>query len=229
MASSAWPEPATPISGGEQRTVRDGGNLRLIDWIWTARGEVPLPDGLSADEALDRIEPIFAEAPRTSYVREAGTLHYAKKDPAAQDTLSAFEKGTLSVDVGAAGPVVRYRLTSRILLFCFLLPLLFIGFGQITLAAGEYQKAKAEAKAKAEPEKAKKDEKKVLELHPIDKMLGAPAPEKPKDGEGGSRKRKPSATAAYVFAGFFVILYLVGRFLEPWLVRRLLRRKLSGA
>ena len=150
--------------------------------------------------------------------------------PAAQDPLSVFEKGSLRVEEAPGGLVLRYRLVSRFMLFCFILPLVFVGFGQLTLAVAEYQKAQAEAKEKAEG--AKKDEKKkdepVLTLNPVDKFLGAPAPEKPKDGEGKSRKRKPSATAAYVFAGIFAFLYLVGRFLEPWLVRRTFRRKLMG-
>ncbi|MBF9152038.1 hypothetical protein I2488_13580 [Novosphingobium sp. 1Y9A] len=201
---------------------------RLIDWIWTVRDEVPVPEGMGADEALARIAPVFE---RPGYQVQAGTegLSYANPSPAAQDTLSVFEKGALRIEDAPTGKVLRYRLTSRIMLFCFLLPFVFIGFGQLTLAVADYQKAKAEAKEKAEG--TKKDEKKdepVLTLHPIDKFLGAPAPEKPKDGEGKSRKRKPSATAAYVFSAFFAILFVIGRSLEPWLVRRMFRRRLAG-
>lgn len=221
MASSAWPETAETQVGAPARKRQA---WRLIDWIWTARGEVPLPAGQSGDAALALVQPAI-DGPGTTLVREGCALHYTKTDPAAQDRLSVFEKGTLRIAPGPAGPVLRYRLSSRILLFCFMLPLLFAGFGQLTLVTAEYKKAATEAKAKLAPDKAKKDEK-VAELNPIDKMLGAPAPEKPKDGEGGSRKRKPSATAAYVFSGIFAFLYLVGRFLEPWLVRRLLRRSL---
>lgn len=220
-ATSPWTRNVTPE---QPRSAK-----RLIDWIWTVRDEVPVPEGLGADEALARIAPVFE---RTEYQVQTGAdgLSYANPSPAAQDTLSVFEKGALRIEDAPTGKVLRYRLTSRIMLFCFLLPFVFIGFGQLTLAVGAYQKAQAEAKEKADG--AKKDEKKkdepVLTLHPIDKFLGAPAPEKPKDGEGGSRKRKPSATAAYVFAGIFAFLYLVGRFLEPWLVRRMFRRRLSG-
>jgi hypothetical protein len=225
MASSAWPETAETSA---LHTPEKSADLRWIDWIWTARGEVALPEGQSADEALARIEPVLHE-PRTTFERHGDALRYTKTDPAAQDKFSVFEKGTLRIEQGAGGPVLRYRLASSILLFCFLLPALFIAFGQLTLVVGDYQKAAAEAKAKAAPKDAKKDDKKVLELNPIDKMLGAPAPEKPKDGEGGSRRRKPSATAAYILAGIFAFLYIAGRFMEPWLIRRLLRRKLAGA
>lgn len=220
-AASPWIQPVTP--------EQPRSHLRLIDWIWTVRDEVPVPEGLGADEALARIAPQF-DASEYQVQRSGDALAYANPSPAAQDTLSVFERGGLRVEDGATGKVLRYRLTSRFLLFCFLLPLLFIGFGQLTIAVGEYQKAQAEAKEKAAG--AKKDDKKkdepVLTLHPIDKFLGAPAPEKPKDSEGGSRKRKPSATAAYVFSGIFAFLYLVGRFLEPWLVRRTFRRRLAG-
>lgn len=220
-ASSPWTQAVTPE---KPRSAK-----RLIDWIWTVRDEVPVPEGMGADEAMARIAPQFASS-EYQVQRSADGLAYANPSPAAQDTLSVFERGGIRVEDGATGKVLRYRLTSRFMLFCFLLPFVFIGFGQLTLAVGEYQKAQAEAKEKAAG--AKKDDKKkdepVLTLHPIDKFLGAPAPEKPKDGEGGSRKRKPSATAAYVFSGIFAFLYLVGRFLEPWLVRRMFRRRLAG-
>lgn len=220
-ATSLWTQAVTPE---KPRSAK-----RLIDWIWTVRDEVPVPEGLGADEALARVSPAF-ESDGYSVQPTGEGLAYANPSPAAQDTLATFEKGALRVEETAGRRVLRYRLTSRFMLFCFLLPFVFIGFGQLTLAVGEYQKAQAEAKEKAQG--AKKDDKKkdepVLTLHPIDKFLGAPAPEKPKDGEGGSRKRKPSATAAYVFSGIFAFLYLVGRFLEPWLVRRMFRRRLAG-
>lgn len=220
-AKSPWTQAVTPE---QPRSAK-----RLIDWIWTVRDEVPVPEGMGADEAMARIAPQFASS-EYEVQRSGDALAYANPSPAAQDTLSVFEKGALRIEDSANGKVLRYRLTSLIMLFCFLLPFVFIGFGQLTIAVGEYQKAQAEAKEKAQG--AKKDDKKkdepVLTLHPIDKFLGAPAPEKPKDDDAKSRKRKPSATAAYVFAGIFAFLYLVGRFLEPWLVRRMFRRRLAG-
>jgi hypothetical protein len=68
-----------------------------------------------------------------------------------------------------------------------------------------------------------------MKLNPIDEMLGAPKPENKKDEEGGRRKRKPSATAAYVFAGIFAFLYVVGRFWEDRQVKLLFRRRLEAA
>ena len=215
-AQSIWQQPAP------QPVTRM--NLRYIDWIWHVRDSVPLPDGQSAAEALDRIEPMFDQMD-TTHQRSDDALTVHRKAPTPQDPLSVFEDGVLQVEETAQGRTLRYHLVSKALLFCFLLPLLFIGFGQLTLYVGAYQKAAAEAKEKAGGDKKKKDEAKVLELNPIDKMLGAPAPEKPKKGEEGGRK--PSATAAYVFAGIFAFLYVVGRFLEPWLVRRRFRARLT--
>ena len=74
-------------------------------------------------------------------------------------------------------------------------------------------------------------------LRHIDKLLGAPAPEKPKDEKkdgkdkkagGDKEKDKFSPTPAYVFAGIFAALWLLGRLLEPWLIRRLFTRQLAG-
>jgi hypothetical protein len=207
--------------------------------------------------------------------------------------MAVYDSGTLRVEPGAAGPVLRYTLVSRIMLFCFLLPLLFLGFALLAITFGKVDKPEDEARsgkpaATAKPgekapvgkpgevapvgkpgekapvgkpgEKApvgaaaKKPAKKEpeLELNPIDKFLGAPAPEKPdkdkkkdakgkadakkdgkKDGKTADKEeepeKKPSPIPAYVFAGIFAVLYLVGRFLEPWLVGRLFRRRLEGA
>jgi hypothetical protein len=68
-------------------------------------------------------------------------------------------------------------------------------------------------------------------MNPIDKALGAPAPDKSKkdDEDGGGKKgKKLSPTPAYVFAGIFAALYVVGRVLEDWLVRRLFKKALDG-
>jgi hypothetical protein len=68
--------------------------------------------------------------------------------------------------------------------------------------------------------------------NPIDKFLGAPAPEKPKKGDGDKaegRDKKPSPTPAYVFAGMFATLYVVGRILEDRLVKALFKKRLLGS
>ena len=211
-------------------------NLRYIDWIWQVRGSLALAHGQSADDALNRLAPLFRET-GTSHERTSDTLTFRKKDPAAQDKMSVFDDGTLRVERSLDGPVLRYQLTSRILLLCFLAPLLFLGIAQMTIVIGKLQKASTEAagasgKASDASKKAAKEKKdKVVPLNPIDKFLGAPAPEKPKkdkDGAGG-RDKKPTPTAAYVFAGIFAALYVIGRLLEDRLVKRLFKKSLLGS
>ena len=116
--------------------------------------------------------------------------------------MSVFDAGVLRIENGMAGAVLHYHLISRALLLCFL----------------------------------------ALPQNSIDKFLGAPAPEQPKDAKdkkdakdakGGKDKeddtKKPSPTPAYVFAGIFAALYLVGRVLEDKLVQRLFRKRLLGS
>lgn len=192
--------------------------LRLIDWIWRVRGSLPLPPGQSSSEALDRVEPLF-DVVGTRYDRNDEQLTFTKKDQAAQDKMSVFDGGELRVENTAAGLALRYSMTSRALLFCFLAPFLFIAFGQLTVALGKLH----EPPAKNKKEEAKKE--RVLPQHWIDKALGAPAPEKPKKDK---KEEGPSPTPAYVFAGLFAVLYAVGRWLEQWLVNRLFRRRLQA-
>lgn len=149
-----------------------------------------------------------------------------KRDQLAQDPLSVVDSGTLRIEPAEQGAVLHYHLVSRALLYCFLAPLLFLAVGQLTVFLGTLEKPKAE-------EKAKKDEKKKdeIKLNPVDKFLGAPAPEKPKDDkkkDGKDDKDGFSPTTAYVFAGIFAALWLIGRLLEPWLIRRLFTRSLAG-
>ena len=202
--------------------------MRLIDWIWTVRGELPLPAGQSAAEAFARLEPFFRE-PGTSFDQAEGSLTFTKKDPLAQDRMSIYDAGELRVESQPGGGVLRYWMTSKSLLFCFLAPLLFVAFGQIIVGVGILAKPDTE-----QADKKKKEEKdKVRELHWIDQMLGAPAPEKPKKDEKEKKKEEGgkdrfSPTSAYVFAGLFALLYVIGRILEDRLIRRRFLRSLSG-
>ncbi len=202
-------------------------NPRFINWIWHVRGSLALAPGQSSDDALDRLDPLFREA-GTSRERTDATLTFQKKNQAAQDKMSVFDDGILCVEQGAAGPVLRYRLTSRALLFCFLAPLLFLGFAQLTIVAGKFQSSPTEAeKAEAKKKEAKNT---PLPMNAIDKFLGAPAPEKPgKKDTKEEDDKKPSPTPAYVFAGIFAALYVVGRILEDRLVKTLFRKRLLGA
>jgi len=220
---------ATTASALPRRAAHRGSpmNLRLIDWIWHIRGSVDLPAGQTSEDAFARLQPLLSQ-PGTSQHRAADALRFSKTDPAAQDKLAVFENGTLHVEQGGAGPVLRYHLISRALLLCFLAPLLFLAFAQLTIAVGQWQEpaTKAAEKAKADKKKdAKKDQ--ALTMNPIDKALGAPAPEK--DGKKPDRKGdKYSPTSAYVFASLFAALYVIGRVLEAWLVKKRLRRTLAG-
>jgi hypothetical protein len=149
-----------------------------------------------------------------------------------------FDGGVLRIEKSAAGPVLRYHLTSRALLFCFLAPLLFLAIAQITIAVNDFYAPgtsaadklaaeKAKAKAKADDEKLAK-----MPMNPIDKALGAPAPKKPEADDKSDEdedKKKPTPTAAYVFAGIFAALYVVGRILEDRLVKSLFRKRLLNA
>jgi hypothetical protein len=210
--------------------------LRHLDWIWRVRGEVELPEGQSADTALDRLTPLFNET-GTSHERRPAMLWFTKKDPAAQDRMAIYNAGLLQVDEAPGRRVLRYELTSHALLACFLAPLLFIAFGQLAITAETYQRAQAEAAEKAEKAKKdkkadkKKDEAKEFPRNPIDVMLGAPAPKTKKEIKAEKEKKKkepPSAIPAWVFAGIFALLYLIGRVLEARLVNRLFARTLRG-
>ena len=157
-------------------------NRRFIDWLWHVRGSLPLAPGQSRDDAFGRLDPLFREA-GTSHDRTDDTLTFRKKGQGAQDRMSIFDGGVLQIRKGAAGLVLHYHLSSRALLFCFLAPLLFLAFGQITVGIGKLEKASADAAAKSgKASDAKKAEKKDVALpqNPIDRALGAPAPEKPK-------------------------------------------------
>ncbi|MET0588115.1 MAG: hypothetical protein ABWZ75_06290 [Novosphingobium sp.] len=202
-------------------------NSRFINWIWHVRGSLELAPGQSGKDAFEKLDPFFRQS-GTSYDRTSDTLTFSKKNQAAQDKMSVFDGGVLQVEQGTDGNVLHYHLISRALLFCFLAPLLFLGFAQLTVFVGDLEKQSKEAsEALKKPEK--KDEE--LQLHPIDIALGAPAPEKPDKDEkkkGEEEDEGPSPTPAYVFAAIFAALYVVGRILEAWLVKARFRKSLLG-
>ncbi len=216
----AQPSSFVHIRPGKGRFV----NLRFIDWIWHVSGNVPLPAGQTGDEAFARLDPLFHEV-GTTYERSSGTLTFSKKDQPAQDRMSVFDSGVLQIEERAGTPVLRYRLASRALLFCFLVPLLFLAFAQLTIALNAFEDPPTAGASTAA--KDGDDKKPGVQLNPIDKALGAPEPDKPKDGKGGKPEKKPTPTSAYVFAAIFVVLYGAGRILEDRLVRRLFIRRLQ--
>ena len=203
-------------------------NIPYLDRIWRAEGHVDLTETLAPAEAFDRLDPLF-RTPGTDYAVEGDTLGYVKRNPAAQDKLATFTRGTLRVAPGAGGGTrLFFDVSSAALLLCFLAPLLFLGFAQLAETINTYERARAEATAKDKKDEAK--DKPVPQLHWIDQMLGAPAPKDPKADKDKKKepKEKIKTTPAYVLAGLFLAIYLVGRFLEPWLLKRTLRAALAA-
>ena len=204
-----------------------GIKLPLIDNIWRVRGAVPIDPALSAEEAFARIDPLLRTT-GTTVSQGAGALTYSKHNPAAQDKLATFTRGRLWVERAGAGAVLRFDLFSHALLACFLAPLLFLGFAQAAIALNAWEASSAEASEKS----AKKEDEKpkpVKQLNPVDVFLGAPAPEDPskkKDDKKDEGRHSPEE--AYFMAGLFAVIYLVGRWLEPWLLRRRLRAALAS-
>jgi hypothetical protein len=209
------------------RRTMPGLSLPLIDNIWRVRGEVPVDPGMSSAEAFARIDPLL-RTPGTTMSEKGGVLTYTKRNPAAQDKLATFTRGRLWIEQAGAGAVLRFDLFSHALLLCFLAPLLFLGFAQLAITINAWEAAGTEAGAKAE----KKDEKKppvVKKLNPVDEFLGAPAPEDPsKKKDEKKDKGRHSPDEGYALAGVFALIYLVGRWLEPFLVRRRLRAALAA-
>lgn len=208
--------------GGAGSDLREGALRRWIERIWHIEGEVPLGDARSPDEAFDRLAPLFRHT-GTTVQQRGDTLTFHKVDPAAQDPLAVFDGGVIAADTASGDGVLRYRLVSRALLFCFLAPLLFLAFSQATVLVAKYQASTA-----AEKKDEKKKEQIQLPQNAIDKMLGAPAPEPKKKDAKKDEDKGPKPTAAYVFAGIFAFLYVVGRILEDRLVRRAFLRRLEG-
>lgn len=231
MSASALP--TNDSAGSRQSLSATAGtmlmNLPYIDRIWRTRGELLIDESMAADEAFARLGPLF-DASGTQVAAEGDTLTYAKHNPAAQDKLATFTKGTLRIDQRGGRTFLQFDLSSTALLLCFLAPLLFLAFAQLAVAANAWEKGTTEASEKAKPEEDKP--KAVPKLNPIDAMLGAPAPEDPskkKDKEKDKDKGRHSPKPGYVLAGLFFVIYLVGRVLEPWLVKRTFRQALAQA
>lgn len=230
--------------------------LRYFEWIWHIRGRLALQPGQTADEAFDRLTPMFEEQ-GTSYERKDGTLVFAKKDQAAQDQMSIFDGGVLEIESGAAAAELKYNLKSRALLACFIAPLIFLAFAQLSVGLSMLHDSGSSADRTAErgaDEAEEDEEEEEIRLHPIDKFLGAPAPKQPGEdeedeaedsaegeegavGEEGSDgdeeaseededEMRHSPGPAYVFAAIFAAVYLGGRFLEDLLIKRRFRRRL---
>ena len=239
--------PMSPVSVRRQRGQRQSGtrryedllkeahvNLRYIDSIWRVRDSFELEERQSPAEVFDQLDPLF-QTKGTSFEIDHDTLTYTKDNPAAQDKMATFTKGTLRVvDDGEQSRLV-YTLFSPALLFCFLAPFVFLAFGQFTVFLSEREVAAAQAAGDSREASAEEEEKdeEVKPLHPIDVMLGAPAPEDPNAKKEGDEEEEEeegdhSPTRSYVLAGLFFTLYLIGRKLEPWLMKSRFRKALAG-
>lgn len=204
-------------------------SLPLIDYIWRVRGGVPLDPALSSDEVFARIDPLL-HTPGTDLVRDNGVLTYTKPNPAAQDKLATFTRGRLWIERAGTGAVLRFDLFSHALLMTFLAPLLFLGFAGAAIGLNTWEAASGDTAEKSE----KKDEGKpkvVKKLNPVDEFLGAPPPDDPnkKKDEKKDKEGRHSPDKGYFMAGLFALIYAVGRWLEPFLVRRRLRAFLAGS
>lgn len=215
-----------PVHSLLKRTTRQGGvALPVIDLIWRVRGELSLDPGMAAGDVFARLIPLFQTAGTTYDVSESA-LTYAKRNPAAQDPLATFTSGSLRIEHRAQGAVLSYNLSSTALLLCFLAPLLFLAFAQLAIAANTWEKSGVEVSEKEKQDSEKP--KPVKTLNPVDAFLGAPAPEDPNAKKDEKKKEgRHSPTPAYVLAGLFFAIYLVGRWLEPWLIRRRFRAALA--
>lgn len=203
-------------------------NWNLINWIWHVRGNLTVPAQQTSGEAFGKMEPLFQEV-GTTHELKGDSLIFTKTNQPSQDKMAVFDNGVLSIENKKEGSVLRYDLTSKTLLFCFLAPFFFLAMAELTVVVKHLQKPSTEVSQSAvEKQKEKDKEARYLIQSPIDKALGVPAPEQKTDKDDEKQgKRKLSPVAAYVFAGIFSVLYVIGRISEALSVKSLFRRYFS--
>ncbi|MEL6434930.1 MAG: hypothetical protein AAFQ28_14135 [Pseudomonadota bacterium] len=228
-------------SEGERQEIMQA-RVPYIDRIWRAASSIELDTQVCVREAYERLAPLF-DTQGTEVVIDGNAMTYAKTNPVAQDKLATFTSGTLVITEDEAKTRLSYDVGSTALFLCFLAPLAFLALGQFAVFLNEIERpAYLSEKAEREAEKdAEKDE--AIELHWVDQMLGAPAPKQPgeedetsrrEDARGGEDREDEgegyhSPKTAYAFAGIFAAIYLVGRVLEPYLLKKTFRNALSLA
>ncbi|OYX67284.1 MAG: hypothetical protein B7Y88_00485 [Sphingomonadales bacterium 32-64-17] len=206
-------------------------NLPFIDWAWRSRGEIAIEPPLTTEETFARLQPLV-DKDTTECDFGDNTLTYVKGNPAAQDRLATFSQGMFTVEQHGGLTKVLYDVKSNALALVLLAPLFFVGFAQIAVAINHWEDRKAEA-VQSEGEADKEEDEEPAPHHWIDEALGAPAPEtleqkkQRMEEEGEQKKEKLPTTPSYVLAGLFLFLYILGRFLEPFLFRRTLKRALN--
>ncbi|MGB3469376.1 MAG: hypothetical protein WBA51_00970 [Erythrobacter sp.] len=203
-------------------------NLPFIDAIWRARGALVVDEEMTPAKAFERLDPMF-QLHGTRYAVDGDTLTYTKENPTPQDRLATFTRGSLKVEAQQGRIRVSYDVRSHALLYCFLAPLLFLSFAGLALGLNVIDPPKE----KDETEESAEADEEPARLHWIDQMLGAPEPDNPdekddkEESDEDEVEPRHSPTSAYVLAGIFFLIYCVGRFLEPFLLRRTLRRALT--
>lgn len=195
-------------------------SIPYIDHIWRVRGGVSIDPALSAEETFTRLVPLL-DTPGTTIAADGEAITYTKSNPRAQDKLATFTRGRMWIERSGREAVLRFDLFSHALLLCFLAPLLFIGFAQLVATIDAWEAAEP-----AGAEKAEAKPKTIRKLNPVDEFLGAPAPEDPNKKKDEEQGPKP-AGKGYFMAGLFALIYAVGRWLEPFLLRRRLRALLA--
>ncbi|MGB3796289.1 MAG: hypothetical protein WA957_08290 [Alteraurantiacibacter sp.] len=205
--------------------------LPFIDRIWTARGHIELYPPRSAADAFARLDPMLQENV-TDYSVDGDTLTYHKSNPAAQDKMATFPKGTFQVKREEGKSLLQYELVSPALLMVFLAPLFFLAFTQVADVINELEKPEIEELIDDEEE-----DEEPQPLNSLDQWLGAPAPEtlaEKKAREAAEEKEEQeeegnhSTMPAKIIAGIFAALWLFGRLFEPWLMRKRLRAVLNN-
>lgn len=204
--------------------------LPFVDRIWRTRGSIVLEEQLEPREALSRLAPMF-DREEVELDSDDTTVTFRKANPEAQHKLATFSSGTLHLANRDGRTELDYDAKSPALLLVFFAPLLFVALGQANVGLGMLEKEMSAGSRDKQEEQ--EDEEGPGELHWIDQMLGAPAPEKPDEAEKEERKKeeeeeKNSPENAYGLAAIFAFLYLVGRWLEPRLLKKTLRNALSG-
>ena len=208
--------------------------IPFIDRIWRTQSSFLLEEPLSADEAFARLDPLF-QAQGTTYSANGDTLTYSKKNPAAQDKLATFTSGELIVEQEPEATRLSYDVGSTALFLCFIAPVFFIAFAQIASFINEAEKPALMAEKVEEEKKKAEEAKQVIELHWFDELLGAPEPKQPgeEDSEEDGKEEDDfegnhSPVTAYVLAGVFFVIFLVGRVLEPYLLKRTFKAALRA-
>lgn len=205
--------------------------LPYIDRIWTARGDIELDPPRTAKEAFAKLDPMLQENV-SEFEVNGDTLRYRKNNPAAQDKMATFPKGTLQVVQEGGRSQLRYELISPALLMVFIAPLFFLVFAQVATAVNEMEKSSQEEAADKDEEE--EDDEEPQPNSAIDQWLGAPAPEtlaekkEREEREEEEDEGTHSTTPSKVLAGIFATLWLFGRLFEPWLMRRRLRAALNN-